>query len=96
VPMQAPAMVTGDVRLSPITLVVALPAQPSSRGPVRSVGTLLPYAHEEACAAAYALHTGQLVSCGYVFMDSGEEVAVSSSNSLQVRWVMTGGHERRA
>jgi hypothetical protein len=81
--MQEPALITRDVRLSPITLVVAMPAQPCT-GPLGFSGPLPPYVHEEACANVYSRNRGTLVSCGYVFMDSGEDLDISADNSLQV------------
>lgn len=84
IPMQQYAPVTKDVRLSPITLVIALPAQPST-GSLSSTGPLPPYALEQTCAAAHARSPGQLVSCGHLFMDGGEDISVSTDNSVQVR-----------
>jgi hypothetical protein len=80
VPMQhTPAGVTGDVRLSPVTLVVALPS-----GPAAGNTSLPPYALEETCEAAHQSHSEKLVSCGYLFMDSGEDIAMTADNSAQV------------
>lgn len=86
VPMQTrPALVTRDVRTSPITLVVALASAPCT-GPLGFTGPLPPYVHEETCANAYSRHRGQLVSCGYVFMDGGEDLSFGTDNSVQVGW----------
>jgi hypothetical protein len=84
VPMQQqhPAMVTRDVRLSPVTLVVALP---SAREGIDT--SLLPYAMEETCEAAHQSHSDKLVSCGYMFMDSGDDVTVTADNAVQVNQV---------
>lgn len=82
-PMQEPALITRDVRLSPITLVVAMPSQPCT-GPLGFSGPLPPYVHEESCANVYSRNRGTLVSCGYIFMDSGEDVDISVDNSMQV------------
>jgi hypothetical protein len=80
VPMQQqPAMVTRDVRLSPVTLVVALPSAASARDT-----SLHPYALEETCGAARQTHSDKLVSCGYMFMDSGDDITVTAQNSVQV------------
>jgi hypothetical protein len=84
VPMQEPALVTRDVRLSPITLVVALPAPRQASSASSAVGALPPYSQDEACAGAYSRSPDQLVSCGYIFMDSGEELQVTRDNSIQV------------
>lgn len=81
IPMQQYAPVTRDVRLSPITLVILLPAQPSAGGPG---GPVPPYALEPTCAAVHARNTGKLVSCGFLFMDGGEDITVSPENSVQV------------
>jgi len=84
VPMQQqPALVARDVRLSPITLVVALPSAQSASG------SLPAYSLDESCAAVRAFNPGKLVSCGYLFMDSGEDVTVTSDNSVQVRTMRT-------
>lgn len=83
IPMQQYAPVTKDVRLSPITLVVALPAQPTT-GAVRGPGRVVPYALEPACSGVHARNAGQLVACGHLFMDGGDDIAVSTANSVQV------------
>lgn len=83
IPMQQYAPVTKDVRLSPITLVIALPAQPST-GSLTGGGSVPPYALEQTCAAAHARSPGQLVSCGFLFMDGGDDINVSTDNSVQV------------
>lgn len=74
-----PALVTRDVRLSPVTLVVALPSAADGASAVPA------YALEESCNAARAQNLDKRVSCGYLFMDSGDETAVTANNSLQVR-----------
>jgi hypothetical protein len=78
VPKQRYAPLTRDVRLAPITLVVALPASAAAAAPVP------PYALEARCAAVRARSAGQLVSCGHVYMDGGEDIATSTANSVQV------------
>jgi hypothetical protein len=83
VPMQQYAAVTKDVRLSPITLVVALPSQPSN-GRVSTMSPVPPYALDQTCVAAHARNAGQLVSCGFLYMDGGEDITVSADNSVQV------------
>lgn len=83
IPMQQYAPVTKDVRLSPVTLVIALPAQPSN-GRVAGPGPVQPYALEQTCATAHARNPGQLVSCGFLFMDGGDDITVSADNSVQV------------
>lgn len=85
IPMQQYAVVTRDVRLSPVTLVIALPSTPST-GSVSGAGPVPPFALEQTCAAAHARNPGQLVSCGFLFMDGGEDINVSKDNSVQVRW----------
>lgn len=72
-------MVTGDVRMSPVTLIVALPTAATEQDT-----SLPPYALEETCEAARQSHSDKLVSCGYLFMDSGEDIAVTTDNSAQV------------
>jgi len=84
VAMQEPALVTRDVRLAPITLVIALPSQPCT-GSLGFTGPIPPYVHEESCATVYSRNLGQHVACGYIFMDNGEEVSISTENSVQVR-----------
>lgn len=94
VPMQLqPAMVARDVRLSPITLVVALPASAAStQGEGGAIGggagssPVPAYALEEVCNAARASNSDKLVACGYVFMDGGDELTVTTDNSIQVGW----------
>lgn len=84
VPMQKrPALVARDVRLLPVTLVVALPSAAS----IEAVGPVPAYALEESCNAARAQNLGRRVACGNLFMDSGEDLAVSTDNSVQVRCV---------
>lgn len=87
-PLQPYATVTRDVRLAPVTLVVALPAHPAGAATRRDglpvVGPVPPYASEQPCAAARARHPAKLVSCGLVYMDAGDNVEVGPSNSLQV------------
>lgn len=81
-----PALVARDVRLSPITLVVALPSG-STAGDIEtsmSGGPVPAHALDEACNAARGMNADKLVSCGYVFMDSGDEIAVGTDNSMQV------------
>lgn len=85
VPMQQPGAVTRDVRLSPVTLVMALPPRPTRGGMDVDLGPLSPHALDEACGSAHLHNVGRLVSCGYLFMDSGEDVAITPDNSLQVR-----------
>jgi hypothetical protein len=81
VPMQKrPALVARDVRLSPLTLVVALPTSAATE----AVGPVPAYALEETCNAARALNPGRRVACGNLFMDSGDDIAVSTDNSVQV------------
>ena len=83
IPMQQYAAVTKDMRLSPITLVVVLPSQ-ASTGRVTGAGPVPPYALESTCAATHARNAGSLVSCGFLFMDGGEDISVSTDNSVQV------------
>lgn len=83
IPMQQYAAVTRDVRLSPVTLVIALPSTPST-GSMSGPGPVPPYALEQTCAAAHARSPGQLVSCGFLFMDGGEDINVAPDNSVQV------------
>lgn len=83
IPMQQYAPVTKDLRLSPITLVITLPSQPST-GSVSGPGPVPPYALEPACASVHASNPGKLVSCGFLFMDGGEDITVSTDNSVQV------------
>jgi hypothetical protein len=84
-PMQPTASVARDVRLAPVTLVVALPARPTQGGMDVDLGPLSPHALDEACGSAHGRHVGDLVACGYLFMDSGTEVDITPDNSLQVR-----------
>lgn len=82
VPLQPYAQVTRDIRLAPITLLVTLPSQPA--GKTDAAVPLPPYAHERACAAARARNEGQLVSCGLLYMDKGDDIEVTPDNTLQV------------
>lgn len=88
VPMQQSARVTRDVRLTPVTLVVTLPAEPVSQGALKqagassSAGPVPPYALEPQCAAAREGNIGKLVSCGLLYADS-DAPEVSDNNSLQ-------------
>lgn len=83
VPMQQYHQVTRDLRLSAITLVVALPSDVAT-GTKDVSGPLPPYYQEETCAAAHGKNAGQLVSCGLLYMDKGDNVVVSPDNSVQV------------
>lgn len=83
IPVQPYAQVTRDVRLSDVTLVVTLPAAVAS-GTKDTSGPLPPYYQEETCAAAHGKNAGQLVSCGVLYMDKGDNVLVTPDNSLQV------------
>jgi hypothetical protein len=83
VPLQQPALVTRDVRLSPITLLVALPSTPCT-GSLGVTGPLPAYVQDDTCANVLSRNRGQLVSCGYIFMDSGEDIEITPTNSIQV------------
>lgn len=83
IPMQQYAQVTRDLRLSAVTLVVTLPADVST-GTKDGSGPLPPYYQEETCAAAHGKNAGQLVSCGMLYMDKGDNVLVTPENALQV------------
>jgi hypothetical protein len=82
IPMQPYAKVTRDIRLAPVTLLVTLPAEPARKS--EAAGPLPPYAHEEVCTAARAENEGQLVSCGLLYMDKGDDLQVSADNTVQV------------
>jgi hypothetical protein len=84
IPMQDYAPLTRDVRLSPITLVVALPSQPSSGRVDGAAGPLPPYSLEAFAGAVHAASAGSLVSVGHLFMDGGEDITIGADNSLQV------------
>lgn len=75
--------VTREVRLAPVSLLVTLPAEPA--GKRGSAGPIPPYAQEEVCAAAHARNAGQLVSCGLLYMDQGDNIEVTPENTVQVR-----------
>lgn len=89
--------VTRDVRFTPITLVVTLPAATSLGGESVAAavddafGPLPPYILEEPCAAAHNNHAGKFVSCGMLYMDQDEPV-ISANNTLQVRLAYHGTH----
>eukprot|EP00878_Enallax_costatus_P002700 GHUV01002888.1.p1 GENE.GHUV01002888.1~~GHUV01002888.1.p1 ORF type:complete len:873 (+),score=203.93 GHUV01002888.1:194-2812(+) len=83
IPMQQYAQVTRDIRLSAVTLVVTLPAEVAT-GTKGASGPLPPYYQEETCAAAHGKNAGQLVSCGVLYMDKGDNVLVTPDNTLQV------------
>lgn len=83
VPMQQYAQVTRDLRLSAVTLVVTLPADVAT-GTKDVSGPLPPYYQEETCAAAHGKNAGQLVSCGLLYMDKGDNVLVTPENTVQV------------
>lgn len=96
VPMQQYAPVTRDVRVSPVKLVVALPAaaaagddtgsSASSSSPSSAAARpVLPYAGEEQCASVRARSPGQLVSCGLLYADS-DAADVTDTNTLQA-WI---------
>jgi hypothetical protein len=86
IPMQPYANITRDVRYAPVTLVVTLPAKPStgSQAAATAQGPLPPHVLDEPCAAALARDAGQLVSCGLLYSD-GDSVEVFANNSMQVR-----------
>ncbi|KAF8062770.1 Alpha-glucosidase [Scenedesmus sp. PABB004] len=88
----ARALVTRDVRFTPVTLVVTLPAAPSGprgaaagRGAAPRRRALAPYELEPECAAAHAANPGHLVSCGLLYQDD-DALAVTPDNSLLV-WI---------
>ncbi|KAF8062771.1 Alpha-glucosidase [Scenedesmus sp. PABB004] len=88
----ARALVTRDVRFTPVTLVVTLPAVPSGprgaaagRGAAPRRRALAPYELEPECAAAHAANPGRLVSCGLLYQDD-DALAVTPDNSLLV-WI---------
>lgn len=93
-PMQQPALRTRDVRLSPITLVVALPGHPShgAKLDMPFMPTALhPHALDKACINARRDDASKQVACGYLFMDGGADVSIASNNTMQVGCV--GLHE---
>lgn len=78
--------VTRDVRHQPVTLVVALPMEPSTkRGAWAQVsaGPLAPYVLDAPCAQTHRSNVGKLVSCGLLYADN-DTVAVGPDNTLQV------------
>eukprot|EP00882_Tetradesmus_deserticola_P018789 GHRQ01020177.1.p2 GENE.GHRQ01020177.1~~GHRQ01020177.1.p2 ORF type:complete len:123 (+),score=34.96 GHRQ01020177.1:1389-1757(+) len=93
IPMQPYAKVTRDIRLAPVTLLVTLPAEPAAKS--EAAGPLPPYAHEEVCAAARAANEGELVSCGLLYMDNGDNIEVSAENTVQVGAARSGHCSQR-
>jgi hypothetical protein len=87
IPMQPYASVTRDIRYAPVTLIVTLPAKPSSgsQAAATAQGPLPPHVLDEPCAAALARDAGQLVSCGLLYSD-GDTLQVSEDNTMQVCW----------
>lgn len=83
VPMQQYALVTRDVRWSPVKLLVALPAAAAaSTKRDAATGPVLPYAMEQQCADARSSNAGKLVSCGLLYADN-DLPEVTDANSLQ-------------
>lgn len=80
VPMQRYANVTRDVIISPITLVVAL----RDREAMNGTG-LMPYGDQQNCADVMSANAGSLVSCGYLYLDDGQNITVGGPDSSQVR-----------
>jgi hypothetical protein len=81
-PLQRYAPVTRDVRFSPITLLVTLPAAPASGAGGGAGAASQPYALEPECAAAHARNAGQLVSCGLLYADDDAQ-DVTDATSVQ-------------
>eukprot|EP00877_Chromochloris_zofingiensis_P010438 jgi/Chrzof1/5648/Cz16g10050.t1 len=79
VPMQRYANVTRDVIISPITLVVAL----RDREAMNGTG-LMPYGDQQNCADVMSANAGSLVSCGYLYLDDGQNITVGGPDSSQV------------
>ncbi|WIA23387.1 hypothetical protein OEZ85_000147 [Tetradesmus obliquus] len=78
--------VTRDVRWQPVTLVVALPAEPSPKRAARAqvnAGPLPPHILDAPCAEAHLKNPGRLVSCGFLYADN-DTVTTSINNTLQV------------
>jgi hypothetical protein len=88
VPMQQYARVTRDVRWSPVSLVVALPAE----SPAKQPGPVLPYALDEQCANARNSNPHMLVSCGLLYADD-DAPEVSDADSLQTWFIATTNKE---
>jgi hypothetical protein len=83
VPMQQYALVTRDVRWSPVNLVVALPAAAAPKSKTNAAsGPVLPYAMEQQCADARSSNAGKLVSCGLLYADN-DSPQITDANSLQ-------------
>jgi hypothetical protein len=82
VPMQKYAPVTRDVRTSPVTLVVTLPAAPvQAASQSASPGLIPPYASEQHCASARISNVGKMVSCGLLYADTDSQ-DVADDDSL--------------
>ncbi|WIA20582.1 hypothetical protein OEZ85_004970 [Tetradesmus obliquus] len=94
IPTQPYAKVTRDIRLAPVTLLVTLPAEPAGKS--EAAGPLAPYAHEEVCAAAIEENEGQLVSCGLLYMDRGDDIQVSADNTVQVWYTAVSSADGRS
>lgn len=83
VPMQKYAPVTRDVRTSPVTLLVTLPAAPvQAATQTSSPGPIPPYATEQHCASARISNVGKLVSCGLLYADTDSQ-DVADDEGLQ-------------
>lgn len=83
VPMQKYAPVTRDVRTSPVTLVVTLPAAPvQAASQSASAGPIPPYASEQHCASARISNVGKLLSCGLLYADTDSK-DVADDDSMQ-------------
>lgn len=92
VPMQRYANTTKAVMQAPITLVVALRNSMANA----TSNILAPYASEPTCAAAgynasnfnasnNASNSSGLVSCGFLYLDNGDNITAGGPDSLQVR-----------
>ncbi|KAF6262828.1 glycosyl hydrolases family 31-domain-containing protein [Scenedesmus sp. NREL 46B-D3] len=94
VPLQQPALVTRDVRVSPVTLVVALPSSTAAED--AAAGGVAPYAAEEFCRGFRQQHADRLVSCGMLFMDGEADAPeVTAENSVQVLFTAVAAADAR-
>ncbi|WIA40775.1 hypothetical protein OEZ86_004455 [Tetradesmus obliquus] len=95
VPLQQYAAVTRDVRVSPVTLVVALPSGTAAED--AAAGVVPPYSAAEFCRSSRRENADRLVACGVLFMDGEEDApVVTSDNSLQAQFAAVAASDARS
>jgi hypothetical protein len=86
-PLQEYANTTEAVKQSPITLVIALPADVATGAPGNTTTTtqpLPPYYLETFGRNALRDNAGKKVACGRLYLDGGDDLVAGGSNTTEV------------